>query len=81
MPDGTTLRPYRVICESTTPAERRYLSVWYPTLLEAQVAYESYMHECWDTVELVPPGAVPGVSITGKQLLVLGGRMRRRGGA
>ena len=68
-----TPHPYRVICETQTPTTISYLSEWFPTPEAAHAAKAQHQQEGWQSVEMVPPGQVPGASITGRQVLAVGG--------
>lgn len=76
-----TPRPYRVICESQTATTLRYLSEWFPTPEAAAQAQAQHQQEGWQRVAIVPPGQIPGASVTGRQVLAVGAvQPRRQGG-
>ena len=68
-----TPHPYRVVCQTRTATTLSYLSEWFATPEAAQQAQAHHQQEGWQQVDLVPPGQIPGVSITGRQVLASGG--------
>lgn len=75
-----TPHPYSVECETLTPTTRSYVREWFLTAEDAAQAKEEHQREDWQRVDLVPLGQIPGVSVTGRQMLAVGamGPRRRR---
>lgn len=69
----TTPYPYSIECETLTPTTRSYLREWFPSPEAAAQAKAQHQREGWQRVDDVAPGAIPGASVTGKQILASGG--------